>query len=77
MSRWFEQRSAWQLFAIVWTGIMACGVIEYVVHDHGHLGTGTLKHLAFYSVFMAASVTAGIQLGKRNRARRRGANPGK
>ena len=52
----------WQLFAIVWTGIMACVVIESSVHDGGHLGTGTLKHLAFYSLFMAASVTVGVQL---------------
>jgi len=71
MSRWFERRSIWQLFAIVWTGIMAGDVIETAVHDHGHLGTGTIKHLVIYSLFMAASVTVGLQLARRDRARRR------
>jgi len=76
MSRWFDQRSAWQVFAIVWTGITASDVIALAVHDHGHLETGTLKHLALYSLFMAASVTVGLQLAKRDRAqRRRGTNP--
>jgi hypothetical protein len=67
MSRWFPQRRVWRFFAIVWTGIMACVVIESLVHDKGHLGAGTLKHLAFYSLFMAASVTVGVQLVRRDR----------
>jgi hypothetical protein len=74
MSRWFQQRSGWQLFAIVWTAGTACGVIESLVHDDGHLGTGTLKHLAFYWLFIGACVTVGVQLGKKAR-RRRDANP--
>jgi hypothetical protein len=76
MSRWFEQRSVWQVFAIVWTGIMVGCVIASAVHD-GHLGTGTVKHIAIYSLFMAASVTAGVLLGRRDGVRRRrDANPG-
>ena len=76
MSRWFEQRRVWQLFAIVWTGIMAGGVIESAVHIE-HLGTGTVKHIAIFSLFMAASVTAGLLLARRDKARRRrDANPG-
>jgi hypothetical protein len=71
MSRWFQQRSMWQVFAIVWTAGMACGVIESLVHDDGHLGTGTLKHLAFFWLFMGASVTVGIHLGKSPETTRR------
>jgi hypothetical protein len=72
MSRWFQQRNVWQLFAIVWTAGAAGGVIESLVHDDGPLGTGTLKHLAFYWLFMGACVTVGSQLaGKARRPRER------
>jgi hypothetical protein len=74
MSRWFQRRSVWQVFAIVWTAGMACGVIESLVHD-GNLGTGRLKYLAFFWLFMGASVTVGVQLGGKAR-RRRDTDPG-
>jgi hypothetical protein len=63
MSRWFQRHSVWQVFAIVWTAGVACSVIGSLVHDDRHLGTGTFKYLAFFWLFMGASVTVGVQLG--------------
>jgi hypothetical protein len=70
MSRWFKRRSAWQIFAIVLAGIMACVVSESAVRADGHLGIGTLEHLALYSVITATCVTVGVQLGTKARRRR-------
>ena len=67
MSRWLDQRSVWQVFAIVWIAGIACCVIASSVYDDRHLGTGTLKHFAFYWLFMAACVTMGVRLGAKAR----------
>lgn len=67
MSRWLDRRSVWQVFAIVWIAGTACCVIASFVYDDGHLGTATLKHFAFYWIFMAASVTTGVRLGTKAR----------
>jgi hypothetical protein len=78
MIRWLERRSWWQLFIITLAAevlAVLAGAMTSRSPDIRHMGLlGTLKHMVFFTLIMAACVTAGAQLGKAQRRRR--ANPG-
>jgi hypothetical protein len=66
MSRWLEQRSAWQYFVIAWAiGVSAAlvGALLFAVVS-GPMRTGAFEFVPFGSLIAAAGATLGRQIRK-------------
>jgi hypothetical protein len=70
MSRWLEQRSAWQYFVLVWATTVTAVLISAIViasPDRGRMPAGLLEF-----VFSPLAIAAGATLGRQKRKTRAG-----
>jgi hypothetical protein len=77
MSRWLEQRSAWQYFFIMWAIVVSAALVGALLFAmvSGHMRTGAfgftpfgsliVAFTPFGSLIVAGGATMGRQIGKR------------
>ena len=72
MSRWLEQRSAWQYFVIAWVIVVSAALVGTLLFAvvSGPMRTGAFAFAPFGSLIIAAGATLGRRIRKRAQAER-------